>query len=100
MVRSDAADEMLAKETSDGLRLSSKDAGSKEKPSGIIPPSTSARARSSPLVEQAEGGGVMVLMKTGDDAEGEWDKADRLGDDGDRYSVWIARRDEGVPLNE
>lgn len=100
MVRSDAADEMLAKETSEGLRLSSKDPGSKEKPSGMMPPSTSASARSSPLVVQAAFGGVMVLMKTGDEAEGEWDEVDGLGDDGERYSVWMARRDDGTPLKE
>jgi hypothetical protein len=99
IVKSDAADEALARDTSDGLRLLSKGIGSDENVRGKMSPRSSSASAISRPFGAADGAGITIgdEGKRSDDAEcegegeGEDVEADDTKgyeeDDGEMYSV-------------
>lgn len=84
IVRSDTAVDTLARDTSDGLRLSSKGASSDENVSGITPPASSASAASRPFGCPGE-----TTEEGEEDVEGTGGRGngDDGADEGEMYSV-------------
>jgi hypothetical protein len=91
IVRSDAAEETLARDTSEGRRLPSKGMGSDENVRGIMPPaSSSASAISMPFGGAGGADETMIEVEgkcSGDVEHGDKEEDVEADDDGEMYSV-------------